>query len=152
GGFEFTESGPAPRRIYPDYLAARLAEAVREAWPGVTLVEADGEVVDLEVFDTRVHVAVQSFSWRRGDTETGRVVLEADHVILATGLEVRRCPSFAAEVMEHPSFIRHPYAETGVERVLGLRPDAVVAIIGTLLTAYDSAALLLRRGHAGQIH
>jgi uncharacterized NAD(P)/FAD-binding protein YdhS len=151
GGFEFTESGPAPRRIYPDYLATRLAEAAREASPGVTLIEVDGEVVDLEVSDTRVHVVVQDLSWQPGGDKTGRVVLEADHVILATGLEVRH-PAFAAEVMEHPSFVRHPYAEAGIERVLGLRRDAVVAIIGTLLTAYDSAALLLRRGHAGRIY
>jgi uncharacterized NAD(P)/FAD-binding protein YdhS len=150
-GFEFTESGPAPRRIYPDYLATRLAEAAREAAPGVTLTEADGEVVDVEVFGTRVHVAVRNFSWRRGDTETDRVILEADHVILATGLEVRH-PAFADDVMEHPSFVRHPYTETGVEQVLGVRQDAVVAIIGTLLTAYDSAALLLRRGHVGKIY
>jgi uncharacterized NAD(P)/FAD-binding protein YdhS len=141
--FEFTESGPAPRRIYQDYLACRLAEAASEALPGVRLIEADGEAVDVEVVTNHVHVAVEN--------SAGRVVLEADHAILATGLETR-FPAFATGVLGHPAFVRHPYSESGLERILGVRPDAVVAIVGTLLTAYDQAALLLRRGHAGTIH
>ncbi|GLW12063.1 hypothetical protein Misp01_71910 [Microtetraspora sp. NBRC 13810] len=148
--FTFTESAPAPRRIYPDYLASRLAEAAREASEGVTLVEAGGEVVDLEVLGDHVHVVVDDYSSPAGDGG-GRTVLEADHVVLATGLETKQ-PAFAAEVMNHPSFIRQPYSEMGIERFLGLRRDAVVAIVGTLLSAYDSAALLLRRGHTGKIH
>ncbi|WP_447007458.1 FAD/NAD(P)-binding protein [Saccharothrix isguenensis] len=146
-GFTFTESGPAPRRIYSDYLAERLAEAAREAQHGVTLVEQDGEAVDLEVRADRVHVVIDGSS----GAEAGRDVIEADHVILATGLEVKY-PAFAAEVLDHPSFVRNPYTESGIERLLGVRKDGAVAIIGTLLTAYDSATLLLRQGHTGEIH
>jgi 2-polyprenyl-6-methoxyphenol hydroxylase-like FAD-dependent oxidoreductase len=149
--FTFTESGPAPRRIYPDYLADRLAHAAREAPDGVTLIKADGEVVDLEVRTGRVDVVVEALAWPAGCTETDRARLVADHVILATGLEQKH-PAFAAGVLDHPSFVRHPYSAAGVERILELRPDAVVAIVGTLLSAYDSAALLLRGGHAGKIH
>jgi uncharacterized NAD(P)/FAD-binding protein YdhS len=137
--FRFGESGPAPRRIYPDYLAARLAQAAREAMPGVTLVEVDGEVVDLAVSAGRVHVVVDN-----GAT------LDADHVVLATGLE-RKYPAFAAGVLDHPSYVRHPYSAEGLERILGVRRDAVVAVIGSLLSAYDAATVLLRRGHTGKI-
>ncbi|MCG8925491.1 FAD/NAD(P)-binding protein [Lentzea sp. CC55] len=152
----FTESGPAPRRIYADYLADRLAEAAREASAGVTLTEADGEVVDVTVDAGDVHVTVENFALPRepaplGGTGSSRVRLRADHLVIATGLEQRAHP-FAAEVLDHPSFVRHPYSAAGVERVQAVRPDAVVAIIGTLLTGYDSAALLLRRGHTGKIH
>lgn len=143
--FTFTESGPAPRRIYPDYLADRLAQAAREAAEGVRLVEADGEVVDLTVRDGRVHVVVENF------TLAGRTALIADHVVLATGLE-RKHPLFAEKVLNHPAYVRHPYSPAGLERILGLRRDATVAIVGTLLSAYDSATLLLRRGHTGKIH
>jgi uncharacterized NAD(P)/FAD-binding protein YdhS len=149
--FTFTESGPAPRRIYPDYLADRLAHAAREAPDDVTLIEADGDVVDLAVHAEHVDVVVETLALPAGRTETGRARLVADHVILATGLE-RKYPAFAAGVMDHPSFVRHPYSAAGAERILDLRPDAVVAIVGTLLSAYDSAALLLRRGHTGKIH
>ncbi|TQM84404.1 putative NAD(P)/FAD-binding protein YdhS [Saccharothrix saharensis] len=149
--FEFTESGPAPRRIYHDYLESRLAEAVREAAEGVTLVEADGEAVDVEVFDGRAHVVVEDLAMPSGGTPSDRAVLEADHVVLATGLETKY-PAFAAEVLEHPAFIRSPYSKDGIERVLTVPEDGVVAIIGTLLSAYDSATLLLRQGHEGAIH
>jgi uncharacterized NAD(P)/FAD-binding protein YdhS len=150
-GCTFTESGPAPRRIYPDYLADRLAHAAGEAPAGVTLVEADGEVVDLTVRATHVDLVVENLSWPAGRTVAGRATLAADHVILATGLE-RQYPAFAADVMDHPAFVRHPYSAEGIERILRLRADGVVAIVGTLLSAYDSAALLLRRGHTGKIH
>ncbi|WP_123746763.1 FAD/NAD(P)-binding protein [Saccharothrix texasensis] len=149
--FEFTESGPAPRRIYQDYLESRLAEAVREAAPGVRLVEVDGEVVDVEVFDDHAHVVVEHLVEPLGGGEDGHAVIEADHVVLATGLETKY-PAFAAEVLEHPSFVRSPYSKSGIERLLGVRKDGVVAIVGTLLSAYDSATLLLRRGHEGRIY
>jgi uncharacterized NAD(P)/FAD-binding protein YdhS len=149
--FTFTESGPAPRRIYPDYLADRLARAASEALEGVTLVEADGEVVDLTVRTAHVDVVVENLSPPAGGAEPGRATLTADHVILATGLEQQH-PAFAADVIDHPSFVRHPYSADGIDRILSLRTDAVVAIVGTLLSAYDSAALLLRSGHTGKIH
>ncbi|TYK50868.1 pyridine nucleotide-disulfide oxidoreductase [Actinomadura decatromicini] len=147
-GFTFVESGPAPRRIYADYLATRLADAAREAAKGVTLLEADGEVVDLEIGGGRVGVVVEN-SFLSGSS--GRTVLFADHVVLATGLEERDLP-FAAGVKDHPAFVRHPYSKDGIERIVSTRRDAVVAIVGTLLSAYDSASLLLRRGHTGTIH
>jgi uncharacterized NAD(P)/FAD-binding protein YdhS len=150
-GRTFTESGPAPRRIYADYLADRLAEAARAAPDGVTLVEADGDVVDAEIDNGRVVVVVEDFSLPGNDTGPGRVTLQADHVVIATGLQERDLP-FAAAVLDHPSFVRHPYSEEGVERILGVRRDASVAIVGTILSAYDAAALLLRRGHTGKIH
>ncbi|MEV0404666.1 FAD/NAD(P)-binding protein [Actinoallomurus sp. NPDC050550] len=150
-GLTFTESGPAPRRIYADYLAARLAEAAREAPHRVTLLEADGEVVDIGVGTGRVHLVVENYSLPHTDTGPRRMILEADHVVIATGLEERDLP-FATGVTDHPAFVRHPYSEAGIERLLGLRKDAVVAIIGTLLSAYDSASLLLRRGHTGKLH
>lgn len=150
-GFTFTESGPAPRRIYPDYLADRLAHAAREAPDGVALIEADGEVVDLAVHGDHVEVVAEDLALPAGHTADGQGKLVADHVVLATGLEQRH-PAFAASVTDHPSFVQHPYSAAGIERILDVRPDADVAIVGTLLSAYDSAGLLLRRGHTGKIH
>ncbi|WP_460406249.1 FAD/NAD(P)-binding protein [Actinophytocola sediminis] len=141
--FTFVESGPAPRCVYPDYLADRLAQAAREAMAGVTLVETDGEAVDVDVHTDHVDVHICQ--------PAGTVTLRADHVVLATGLE-RKHPAFAAGVFDHPAFVPQPYSPDGIDRILGVRPDAVVAIVGTLLSAYDSAALLLRHGHTGKIH
>ncbi|NKE63905.1 pyridine nucleotide-disulfide oxidoreductase, partial [Lentzea sp. PSKA42] len=150
----FTESGPAPRRIYAGYLADRLAEAASESAEGVTLTEVDGEVVDVAAGVDDVRVVVENFALPQGSSprdDASSVTVRADHLVIATGLEQRALP-FAAEVLDHPSFVRQPYSAAGVERVQRVRPDAVVAIIGTLLTGYDSAALLLRRGHTGKIH
>ncbi|WP_431682760.1 FAD/NAD(P)-binding protein [Kitasatospora sp. KL5] len=140
---EFTEPGPAPRRIFHDYLEQRLAEAAREAYPGVLLTETDGEAVDLELTDDGVDLTV-----RLGDGGTERV--PAAHVVLATGLELKDLP-FATEVLEHPCFVRHPYSADGVNRLEALPPEADVVIVGSVLSAYDSAGLLLRRGHTGSI-
>ncbi|MCP2341407.1 FAD/NAD(P)-binding protein [Actinomadura rupiterrae] len=150
-GVAFTESGPAPRRLYADYLAVRLAEAAREAASGVTLDEVDGEVVDLAVGDECVDVVLDAVGPGSGGDEYGRTTIRADHVVLATGLEERDLP-FAAGVRDHPAFVRRPYSAEGVEQILTLRKDAEVAIVGTLLSAYDSASLLLRHGHTGTIH
>ncbi|MFJ4675505.1 MULTISPECIES: FAD/NAD(P)-binding protein [unclassified Kitasatospora] len=140
---EFTEPGPAPRRIFQDYLEQRLAEAAREAAPGVLLTEADGEALDLVPTAAGVDVAV-------GGSDGTAHVLPAAHVVLATGLELKELP-FAAEVLEHPRFVRHPYSADGVRRLEALPPDAEVVIVGSVLSAYDSAGLLLRRGHTGRI-
>ncbi|MGW3773461.1 FAD/NAD(P)-binding protein [Actinomadura verrucosospora] len=154
-GFTFTESGPAPRRLYADYLSTRLAEAAREASDGVELLEVDGEAVDMTVRTEggadRVRVVVERRSSPRTGAGPDPLTIEADHAVLATGLEERELP-FAAGVEDHPCFVRHPYSEQGIERILGVRRDAEVAIIGTLLSAYDSASLLLRHGHTGKIH
>jgi hypothetical protein len=81
---------------------------------------------------------------------SGPATIRADHVVLATGLEQKR-PAFAAAVLDHPAFVRHPYSAAGTARILAARQDATVAIVGSVLSAYDSTALLLRRGHTGRI-
>jgi uncharacterized NAD(P)/FAD-binding protein YdhS len=149
--FEFFESGPAPRRIYPDYLATRLAEAQREAFPGVTLFEADGEAVDVEVVGNHVHVIVEHLAMPAGAAVAGQTMLEADHVVLATGLETKHA-AFAANVDDHPAFVRHPYSESGMRNLLDVAQDGTVVVVGSLLSAYDVATLLLRRGHTGAIY
>jgi uncharacterized NAD(P)/FAD-binding protein YdhS len=150
---EFVEQGPAPRRIFQDYLTDRLAEARREACPGVVLVEADGEAVDLKVRAAGAEVTVRQLSVRGPEAGPGAepTALFAEHVVLATGLELRD-PPFAADVLAHPSFVRHPYSAAGVRRLVTLPPEATVAIVGSVLSAYDSAGLLLRQGHTGRIH
>lgn len=145
--FTFVEHGPAPRRIYHDYLTDRMAEARREAYPGVDLVEAEGEAIDLDVRADEVTATIR----HAAGTDTERTsTLTADHVVLATGLELK-WPAFAVDVLAHEAFIRHPYSTDGVRRLLAVPRQASVVIVGTVLSAYDSAALLLRQGHTGTI-
>lgn len=150
---EFVEEGPAPRRIFQDYLVDRLAEARREARPGVTLVEADGEAVDMEVTPGGVEITVRrlSASGPAAGQDPETTTTHADHVVLATGLELRE-PPFAADVVGHPAFVRNPYSAAGIGKLAALTPEATVAIVGSVLSAYDAAGFLLRQGHAGPIH
>ncbi|MFB8277403.1 FAD/NAD(P)-binding protein [Nocardia colli] len=150
-GVEFFESDPAPRRLYADYLGQRLAEAAEEACAGVVLREANGEMVDLTPTADGVTAVIENLSWSGEEPDPGSTALDADHIILATGPELRY-PRYAEAVFDHPSYIRLPYSGEGVERIRTLPPHAVVAIIGTMLSAYDFAALLLRQGHAGTIY
>ncbi|MBM7774904.1 putative NAD(P)/FAD-binding protein YdhS [Actinokineospora baliensis] len=145
-GFAFTESGPAPRGIFADYLAQRLREAAADAVSGVVLREVDGEVVDVVPGERTTAV----FSWLGSRSDSGGV-LEADCVVLATGPELRH-PHYADAVLGHPAYVRHPYSQDAVDRINALRPDATVAVVGSLLSAYDMAAMLLRRGHRGAVH
>ncbi|MFJ8197213.1 FAD/NAD(P)-binding protein [Streptomyces sp. NPDC096152] len=154
--FTFVEQGPAPRRIFQHYLIDRLAKASKEACPGVVLVEADGEAIDVELTSSGVEVTVRQWSAPQGSGLPARqgsepTVILADHVILATGLELRE-PPFAAEVLAHPAFVRNPFSEAGVRQLSALSPEATVAIVGSTLSAYDSAGLLLRQGHLGPIY
>jgi uncharacterized NAD(P)/FAD-binding protein YdhS len=151
--FTFVEQGPAPRRVFQDYLIDRLAEARREACPDVVLVEADGEAMDVDVRPTGVEVTVRNLSVNGSEAgqEPEPTVLFAEHVVLATGLELRD-PPFAADVLTHASFLRNPYSAAGIRKLSALPPEATVAIVGSVLSAYDSAGLLLRRGHTGRIH
>jgi uncharacterized NAD(P)/FAD-binding protein YdhS len=146
--FEFVEHGPAPRRIYHDYLSDRMAEARREAYPEVDLVEAEGEAVDLRVHADRAEATIR----HAARTDTAHTsMLTADHVVLATGMELK-WPAFAVDVLAHDAFIRHAYSTDGVRRLSAVPAQASVVIVGTVLSAYDSAALLLRQGHTGTIH
>lgn len=150
---DFVEQGPAPRRIYHDYLVSRLAEAAREAYPGVELVETDGEVVDLRVCPGRVEVSIRERAriGRDGLSEATARVIAAQHVVLATGPELKNLP-FATDVLGHESFVRNPYSAAGLQKLLTVPSEATVAIVGSVLSAYDSAALLLRHGHQGCIY
>ncbi|WP_037911370.1 FAD/NAD(P)-binding protein [Actinacidiphila yeochonensis] len=155
-GTTFVEHGAAPRRIFHDYLDVRLAEARRESCPGVVLVEADGEALDLDVRAEGAAVTLRGFAASgldglRTGPAPGTVVLDADHVVLATGLELKE-PPFATEVAGHGSFVRNPYSAAGIRKLGELPAGATVAIVGSVLSAYDSAGLLLRNGHTGRIH
>lgn len=151
--FEFVEQGPAPRRIFHDYLIERLAEAKREARPSVVVDEVDGEAIDMQVRDGRVEVTVRHPG--DGGPEAGRrsetTVMFTEYVVLATGLELRE-PPFAAAVASHPAFVRNPHSAAAVRKLMALPSEATVAIVGSVLSAYDSTGMLLRQGHTGTIH
>ncbi|GAB6899213.1 FAD/NAD(P)-binding protein [Kineosporia succinea] len=146
---EFLEHSPAPRRIFQDYLEQRLERARRDAAPGVVLTEVHGRIDDLVPDDTGVRVSGRAFP--PGSAAGEERTLRADYVVLATGLELRT-PAYAARVRDHPAYLREPYTRRGVRTLENLPSGARVLIVGSVLSAYDTTTLLLRRGHTGDIY
>ena len=123
----------APRRLYGDYLAEILAQALQSE----SVVPVSGNAIRL----TR-----QGGLWKV-QLEQG-TVLESRAVVLATGnlltpgdpLDVSRITHF---------YRRNPWAAGVVD---GLAPEAPVLLIGTGLTMVDTVLSLRESGHRGPIH
>lgn len=148
----FEVSGPAPRRIYQDYLRDRLAGAARQARPGVELLQPRGEAVDIEELDDHALVTIRNYQADATDALVPECRLSADHVVVATGNEVG-IPEYASKVVDHPRFVAHQYTASGQARIASAPKDEAVLIVGTTLTAYDSVvSLITDHGHTGPIY
>jgi uncharacterized NAD(P)/FAD-binding protein YdhS len=129
-----------PRRLYGDYLEHFLAEAEREAAPGVTLERSVDEVTAVE--------PVTDDSTARVRGSLGSEVI-ADRVVLALGNYPPEDPR-----VEDPSFyksdryIRDPWARGALDEVDKSRP---ALLIGTGLTMLDIALETTARGVPGPL-
>lgn len=124
------------RRVFGDYAAERLAQAVASS--GATLTHHLEQAVDAVPAGSgwQVHLA-------------GGQVLAADMLVLAVSHPPPRPPKVLAEVLRgHPRFIYDPWAEGALA---ALRPADEIVIIGTGLTMADLVASLERTGHHGRI-
>jgi uncharacterized NAD(P)/FAD-binding protein YdhS len=135
-GLRSPEEAFAPRALYGEYLENVLAEAIREAAPGVTLRHLRDRIVDAEADDARLSVVLES----------GRAI-EADHLALAPGNPPSSPPFAPAEGAswrwEDP---------LDPEAAEGLDPDAPVFVAGSGLSMVDLVTVLAASGHRGQIH
>lgn len=125
-----------PRPLFGRYLEAVYREAIaRGAAQGVSVTHVRESVTDLASAGTRMRL----------QTTTGRA-FGADIVVLATG----NMPSVAFEhLQEAPGYFNSPYPGTMLASSIG--NDAPVAVIGTNLSAIDTAVSLAYGGHTGKI-
>jgi uncharacterized NAD(P)/FAD-binding protein YdhS len=119
-----------PRTWYGSYLRDRLAGAAASA-PG-RLELHTGRVTSLRLARGPRPVAVDSTGRER---TAERVVLAAGH---ASG-----DPAWAAGLRHHPRYVSDPWAAGALDRV---PVDGPVLLVGTGLTAVDTALTLSRRG------
>jgi len=132
----WTRNDFAPRRLYGQYLQARLRDVqaapnIRFRWLRSTadsIVQHEGE---WEVIPAK------------GDP------VRADVVILATGNEAPRSMSTRAAPQARPFILDDPWDDAAKADVVS---DAPVLLIGTGLTAIDMVVELLHRGHTGPIY
>jgi uncharacterized NAD(P)/FAD-binding protein YdhS len=123
------------RRLYGDYLQARLAQAV------------EGSKVRLRISReeaVRVTRTATGFSVRLVSGQE----LPAEDVVLATGNAPAAIPTGLRGIFGDPRFVRSPYEANALKRV---NAGDRVLIVGMGLTALDTASSLLRQHHAGPV-
>ncbi len=116
-----------PRALYAEYVTARLADAVRSSPGKLRLVRSDA-------------VAARDRSVELAD---GRV-LDADAIVLATGLAPRMAPQHLAS---DPRVI-DAWDECAIATLPG---DGHILVLGSGLTALDVIGILHSRRYAGRL-
>jgi uncharacterized NAD(P)/FAD-binding protein YdhS len=121
----------APRKVYGDYICARLAEA------GERIDIVPGEAVDVARAADGEHLKLAD----------GREIV-ADAAILAPGNFPPALPARIDTEALGSAWIGDPWSEFDIE---GLGADDAVVLIGTGLTAVDAILTLDALGFAGRI-
>jgi uncharacterized NAD(P)/FAD-binding protein YdhS/quercetin dioxygenase-like cupin family protein len=123
------------RRVYGDYVRARFVQQVEQRSGRVRILH--GEAID---------VLPEGSGWKvqLGDGHS----LQAEHVVLATGVGPVRLPRALEPLRGHPGLIEDVWAPGAVQSIPG---DHRVLVVGTGLTALDLIASLRRQGHRGSV-
>lgn len=134
------------RQFYGQYLRHLVDLAVEKSGGKVRVDTVYDQAVDLEEDADGVRLSLES-----GKT------IDASRVVLATGFKDAVSPAFAFNVASRPDYLDYPYSEAAngfFKRVLegpSNTPDGRALVIGTGLSAMDSANRLLDGGYKGKI-
>ncbi|ABC37618.1 FAD dependent oxidoreductase family protein [Burkholderia thailandensis USAMRU Malaysia  len=131
------------RRIYGDYLEARLTEAIEQAGAGVEFRSVVGSAVRIVAVDGGARGAI---------TMDDGTSIVADRVVLSSGNEMRRDPFIAEsqrKFYDSGAYVRDPWRPGALR---GIAPDAPVLLVGSGLTMMDVVLDLRARAHAAPIH
>jgi len=134
-GLRSPEEAFAPRALYGEYLECVLAEAIREAGPGITFRHVRDGVVDAVPDRARLNVVLGSGG-----------VFEADRLALAPGNPPSSPPLAPAEGASWRW--EDPLDPKAAE---GLDPDAPVFVAGSGLSMVDLVTVLAASGHRGEV-
>lgn len=129
-----------PRELYGRYLSSLLEDAREAAAEDVTLVQIDGEVIDLE--------ELPGGGGRLRFTSERQ--LTAEQVVLALGNLPGSYPiPKPLPIYRSPRYVHVPWQG---DALAGLAPTDDVLLVGQGLTATDLMVQLARRGHQGIVH
>lgn len=141
--FRFTPSSPVPRRVFAQYLRDRLA-AVAGRRPGSLIRNVHGEAIALTPGRDGIVVSYCADGLPHS--------VRAEAVILATGHWAPVIPAALRELQRSDErLVVDPYSANGRQKLLAIRHDASVLIVGTGLTSFDVITTLQRAGHGGSI-
>ncbi len=134
------------RQFYGQYLRHLVDLAVKKAGNKVSFETVYDQAVDMHETADGVTLQLQS-----GQN------IQASRVILATGFKEAVNPAFSFNVASHAGYLDYPYSEAAngfFKRVIEgpqNAPDKKALVIGTGLSAMDSANRLLDSGYQGKI-
>jgi uncharacterized NAD(P)/FAD-binding protein YdhS len=126
-----------PRSVYGEYVRDELRASISLAGPDQKFEHLRASAAHIRSGPLKMMVVL-------GD---GREI-EADHIVLATGMPLSR-PAFETDALrEHPRYLPDPW---DLPRYREIASVGVVAIIGTGLTMLDSLVSLERVGFGGRV-
>ncbi|MEU4211869.1 FAD/NAD(P)-binding protein [Streptomyces sp. NPDC026206] len=123
---------------------ARVAEYCREHYTQAHAVATALGIDVRQVPATAETVGTRPDGRHRVRLSTG-AELDADAVVVCTGVHRPRVPDGFAGLTDHPRYLDSPYPADRLRREL--RPRSRVLVLGTRQSAIDAALLLCRDGH-----
>lgn len=134
------------RQLYGQYLRYLVDIAIEQSGGKVNVETIYDQAIDLH----------EDAKGATIELESGRV-LDASRVILATGFKEAVSPAFAFNAASSPRYLDYPYSEAAngfFDRLIAgpdNTPESTALVIGTGLSAMDSANRLLDNGYQGKI-
>ncbi|MCA1640132.1 MAG: FAD/NAD(P)-binding protein, partial [Acidobacteria bacterium] len=136
--YDFFASDFVPRKFYGEYLRETFCEALKNKNPNVSVNLIDDEAVDILVDETQAQVILNS-----GE------ILYSDKIILAFGNFPPPHPkSENQSFTKSEKYFQNPWS---AEILYKIEPRDDVFVIGTGLTAIDTALTLHHKQHRGKI-
>jgi len=139
----YTRASFVPRRIYGDYLEARLTEAIEQAPEGVAFRSIVGTAVAISPPDGDRAAAIKM--------DNGQVIY-ADRIVLSNGNEMRGDPPVGSahrDFYESSRYVRDPWLPGALRDIERATP---VMLVGSGLTMVDVVLSLRAQGHTAPIH
>jgi uncharacterized NAD(P)/FAD-binding protein YdhS len=139
----YTRASFVPRRIYGDYLEARLTEAIEQAPDGVVFRSVVGTALAISPPDGERPAAIRM--------ENGQVI-HADRIVLSNGNEMRGDPPVLPAhrgFYDSSRYVRDPWRPGALRDI---ERDAPILLVGSGLTMVDVVLGLRARGHTALIH
>ncbi|MBJ9677428.1 FAD/NAD(P)-binding protein [Burkholderia gladioli] len=137
-----TRASFVPRRLYGDYLEARLTERIERACEGVSFRSVVGSAVAIAPPRGERPAAI---------TMADGEVIHADCVVISNGNQMRGEPpagSVPREVLESGRYVSDPWRPGALNGIDGAAP---VLLVGSGLTMVDVVLGLRARGHTAPI-
>lgn len=138
-GLKVNASSFVPRQVYGEYLSDILKQAEERSGGGMSFQKMSAEVLSIRYRDNQFEITL-------GDGTR----LNAEHAALALGNFSPAVPYELEALRNSCYYIQDPWSAQIDHKPI--KPSESVLLIGTGLTALDTATRLVQQGHSGSIY